>query len=124
MALKLADFGLAIELPDDGSLLTSICGTPTYVAPEVLREQGYDHRVDIWATGVIIYVMLCGFPPFQRFLFWLFLIVHFFSTEGSQEDLFRQILQGTFTFPSPSWSNVSEIIFFKENLWNSDFVVC
>lgn len=65
--MKLADFGLAVELPKNGTPLTSICGTPTYVAPEVLREEGYDHLVDIWALGVIIYVMLCGFPPFQRF---------------------------------------------------------
>lgn len=94
LGLKLADFGLATELPEDGSMLTTICGTPTYVAAEVLRESGYDHRVDIWSTGIIVYVMLCGFPPFQ-------------SIEGSQEDLFRQILRGTFSFPSPAWDNIS-----------------
>ncbi|KAK6013274.1 kinase domain protein, partial [Ostertagia ostertagi] len=66
--LKLADFGLATELPEDGGKLTVICGTPTYVASEVILETGYDEKVDIWATGVILYVMLCGFPPFQRTL--------------------------------------------------------
>ncbi|PIO53187.1 hypothetical protein TELCIR_25488, partial [Teladorsagia circumcincta] len=48
--LKLADFGLATELPEDGGKLTVICGTPTYVASEVILETGYDEKVDIWAT--------------------------------------------------------------------------
>uniref|UniRef100_A0A1I7X249 non-specific serine/threonine protein kinase n=1 Tax=Heterorhabditis bacteriophora TaxID=37862 RepID=A0A1I7X249_HETBA len=73
LQLKVADFGLATELPDGGQRLTVICGTPTYVAAEVLTEMGYDEKVDIWATGVILYVMLCGFPPFQRlrYLYWI-----------------------------------------------------
>nr|CDJ80564.1 Doublecortin and Serine threonine protein kinase-related domain containing protein [Haemonchus contortus] len=92
--LKLADFGLATELPEDGGKLTTICGTPTYVASEVILETGYDEKVDIWATGVILYVMLCGFPPFQ-------------SSDGSQDDLFAQIMRGRVSFPSPSWDKIS-----------------
>ncbi|VDM62361.1 unnamed protein product [Angiostrongylus costaricensis] len=92
--LKLADFGLATELPEDGGKLTVICGTPTYVASEVILETGYDEKVDVWATGVILYVMLCGFPPFQ-------------SSDGSQDDLFAQIMRGRVTFPSPAWDEIS-----------------
>ncbi|WKY02414.1 hypothetical protein Q1695_016012 [Nippostrongylus brasiliensis] len=92
--LKLADFGLATELPEDGGKLTVICGTPTYVASEVIQETGYDEKVDVWATGVILYVMLCGFPPFQ-------------SSDGSQTDLFSQIIRGRVSFPSPSWDKIS-----------------
>ncbi|KHJ83919.1 kinase domain protein, partial [Oesophagostomum dentatum] len=92
--LKLADFGLATELPEDGGKLSTICGTPTYVASEVILESGYDEKVDIWATGVILYVMLCGFPPFQ-------------SSDGTQDDLFAQIMRGRVTFPSPSWDKIS-----------------
>uniref|UniRef100_A0A0K0G3F0 non-specific serine/threonine protein kinase n=1 Tax=Strongyloides venezuelensis TaxID=75913 RepID=A0A0K0G3F0_STRVS len=91
--LKLADFGLACELNDDETLL-DICGTPTYVAPEILAELGYREKVDCWSTGVILYILLCGFPPFQ-------------SQNNDQEQLFEQILQGSFTFPSPMWNKIS-----------------
>ncbi|GMS87286.1 hypothetical protein PENTCL1PPCAC_9461 [Pristionchus entomophagus] len=95
LQLKLADFGLACDLPDSTEpSLTTICGTPTYVAAEVLAEWGYDEKVDVWATGVILYVMLVGFPPFQ-------------SINGDQDDLFAQILQGAVCFPSPAWDTVS-----------------
>ncbi|KJH50989.1 kinase domain protein [Dictyocaulus viviparus] len=92
--LKLADFGLATNLPQDGGKLTVICGTPTYVASEVILETGYDEKVDVWATGVILYVILCGFPPFQ-------------SSDGSQDDLFAQIMRGRVSFPSSSWDKIS-----------------
>ncbi|KAL4001963.1 Protein kinase domain family protein [Acanthocheilonema viteae] len=93
LRLKLADFGLAVEMNNDEPLRV-ICGTPTYVAPEVLAELGYDHKVDLWATGVILYVLLCGFPPFQ-------------SATGSQEQLFEQILSGRFSFPPLIWDKIS-----------------
>uniref|UniRef100_A0A0N5AYC9 non-specific serine/threonine protein kinase n=1 Tax=Syphacia muris TaxID=451379 RepID=A0A0N5AYC9_9BILA len=92
LQLKLADFGLAVEMTDQPLMV--ICGTPTYVAPEVLSEFGYDNKVDLWAAGVILYVLLCGFPPFQ-------------STDGNQEQLFEQIIRGQFSFPSPVWKNIS-----------------
>ncbi|VDD91458.1 unnamed protein product [Enterobius vermicularis] len=92
LQLKLADFGLAVEMT--GQPLMVICGTPTYVAPEVLSEFGYDHKVDLWAAGVILYVLLCGFPPFQ-------------SVDGNQEQLFEQIIRGQFSFPAPIWNNIS-----------------
>ena len=46
--------------------LLTVCGTPTYVAPEILAENGYGLEVDNWAAGVICYIPLCGFPPFRN----------------------------------------------------------
>ncbi|XP_062199332.1 CBL-interacting protein kinase 16-like [Phragmites australis] len=67
--LKVTDFGLAAlpeQLRHDGLLHTQ-CGTPAYVAPEVLRKRGYDGaRADVWSCGVVLYVLLCGFLPFQH----------------------------------------------------------
>lgn len=71
-----------------------MCGTPTYVAPEILAELGYNVKVDVWSAGIIIYVLLCGFPPFM-------------CMEDSQDQLFEQILRGRFAFPSPIWDNIS-----------------
>lgn len=91
-SLKLGDFGLATIV--DGPLYT-VCGTPTYVAPEIIAETGYGLKVDIWAAGVITYILLCGFPPFR-------------SENNLQEDLFDQILIGKLEFPSPYWDNITD----------------
>uniref|UniRef100_A0A8C6WLT8 non-specific serine/threonine protein kinase n=1 Tax=Neogobius melanostomus TaxID=47308 RepID=A0A8C6WLT8_9GOBI len=60
--LKLGDFGLAMVVTEP---VYTICGTPTYVAPEILLETGYGVPVDVWALGVLLYIVLCGFPPFR-----------------------------------------------------------
>ncbi|XP_051972318.1 serine/threonine-protein kinase DCLK1-like isoform X5 [Xyrauchen texanus] len=91
-SLKLGDFGLATVV--DGPLYT-VCGTPTYVAPEIIAETGYGLKVDIWAAGVITYILLCGFPPFR-------------GSAEDQEALFDQILLGQLEFHLPYWDNVSD----------------
>ncbi|XP_066299706.1 serine/threonine-protein kinase DCLK3-like isoform X1 [Branchiostoma lanceolatum] len=90
--LKLADFGLAMEVIEP---IFTVCGTPTYVAPEILGEEGYGLEVDMWATGVITYILLCGFPPFR-------------SLERDQEELFQIIQTGEYEFLSPYWDNISD----------------
>ncbi|ELT89101.1 hypothetical protein CAPTEDRAFT_228781 [Capitella teleta] len=92
LSLKLGDFGLATVVHEP---LYTVCGTPTYISPEVLTENGYGLKVDVWATGVITYILLCGFPPFV-------------SVENNHDELFDKIMSGKFTFPSPFWDDVSE----------------
>jgi len=90
--IKLADFGLANMLKKDEALATA-CGTPGYVAPEVIAAQGYGPEVDIWSLGVIMYILLCGFPPF-------------YSENNPQ--LFRMIQRCQYTFTRPYWDQVSD----------------
>ncbi|XP_019621245.1 PREDICTED: serine/threonine-protein kinase DCLK1-like isoform X1 [Branchiostoma belcheri] len=91
-SLKLGDFGLATVVKEP---LFTVCGTPTYVSPEIIAEIGYGLKVDVWAAGVITYILLCGFPPFR-------------SDTNDQEELFDQILSGDVSFPSPFWDGISE----------------
>ncbi|XP_037731648.1 serine/threonine-protein kinase GE16371-like [Drosophila subpulchrella] len=92
LELKLADFGLACEVND---LLFAVCGTPTYVAPEILLEVGYGLKIDVWAAGIILYILLCGFPPFV-------------APDNQQEPLFDAIISGIYEFPDPYWSDVGD----------------
>ena len=64
--IKLADFGLSTYASPGSSTLKTACGTPGYVAPEVLKNKGYGLEVDMWSVGVITYILLCGFPPFYE----------------------------------------------------------
>ena len=66
MELKLADFGLATKLEFEGDRKRTICGTPNYIAPEILNgKEGHSYEVDIWSIGVILYTLLIGKPPFE-----------------------------------------------------------
>ncbi|XP_064863954.1 calcium/calmodulin-dependent protein kinase type II delta chain-like isoform X2 [Oncorhynchus nerka] len=91
-AVKLADFGLAIEVQGDQQAWFGFAGTPGYLSPEVLRKDAYGKPVDIWACGVILYILLVGYPPF-----W----------DEDQHKLYQQIKAGAYDFPSPEWDTVT-----------------
>ena len=65
MEIKVGDFGLATKLEYEGEKKKTICGTPNYIAPEILEGKGHGYEVDIWSVGVIIYTQLIGKPPFE-----------------------------------------------------------
>jgi len=65
MEIKLGDFGLATKVDYDGERKRTLCGTPNYIAPEVLTKKGHSYEVDIWSIGCIMYTLLVGKPPFE-----------------------------------------------------------
>uniref|UniRef100_A0A5F9CGM6 calcium/calmodulin-dependent protein kinase n=1 Tax=Oryctolagus cuniculus TaxID=9986 RepID=A0A5F9CGM6_RABIT len=91
-AVKLADFGLAIEVEGEQQAWFGFAGTPGYLSPEVLRKDPYGKPVDLWACGVILYILLVGYPPF-----W----------DEDQHRLYQQIKAGAYDFPSPEWDTVT-----------------
>ncbi|KAF8464560.1 kinase-like domain-containing protein [Kalaharituber pfeilii] len=100
LTVKLGDFGLAKIIGED-SFTTSLCGTPSYVAPEILeyhKNRKYSRAVDVWSLGVVLYICLCGFPPFSDELY----------SEEFPYNLAEQIKQGLFEFPSPYWDPISD----------------
>ncbi|KAK3089215.1 hypothetical protein FSP39_001802 [Pinctada imbricata] len=104
-AVKLADFGLAIEVQGDQQAWFGFAGTPGYLSPEVLRKDPYGKPVDIWACGVILYILLVGYPPF-----W----------DEDQHRLYAQIKAGAYDYPSPEWDTVTPE---AKNLINSMLTV-
>ncbi|XP_066147938.1 calcium/calmodulin-dependent protein kinase type II alpha chain isoform X3 [Euwallacea fornicatus] len=91
-AVKLADFGLAIEVSGEQQAWFGFAGTPGYLSPEVLKKEPYGKPVDIWACGVILYILLVGYPPF-----W----------DEDQHRLYAQIKAGAYDYPSPEWDTVT-----------------
>jgi len=89
--LKLADFGLAQMVKPD-EMMHHTCGTPGYIAPEILRGSAYGSAVDMWSLGVILYILICGFPPFY---------------DEDERALFRSIESGDYEFVSPYWDDTS-----------------
>lgn len=63
--VKVADFGLAVQLEDETKQTFGTAGSPDYIAPEILNKKFYNFKVDVWSTGVILYILLCGYPPFE-----------------------------------------------------------
>jgi len=90
--VKIADFGFAKRCPKPKSLTTQ-CGTPGYVAPEILEGTPYDTQSDMWSLGVIAYILLGGYPPF---------------IEQNQKELFRKIRKGDYEFHDEYWGQVSK----------------
>jgi len=86
------DFGLSKSVANEGDLMKTACGTPAFVAPEILRQERYTSQVDMWSLGVILYTMLCGYPPF---------------IEKNLPALYKTIKRGTVKFDKPYWDNVS-----------------
>ncbi|KAG0641111.1 kinase-like domain-containing protein [Tuber brumale] len=100
LTVKLADFGLAKIIGED-SFTTSLCGTPSYVAPEILepsRNRKYTRAVDMWSLGVVLYICLCGFPPFSDELY----------TPNNPYNLSQQIREAKYDFPSPYWDDIAD----------------
>lgn len=98
--VKLADFGLA-KIIGEESFTTTLCGTPSYVAPEILEDtkhRRYTRAVDIWSLGVVLYICLCGFPPFSDELY----------SKDNPYTLTQQIKMGRFDYPSPYWDSVGD----------------
>lgn len=104
-AVKLADFGLAIEVQGDQQAWFGFAGTPGYLSPEVLKKEPYGKPVDIWACGVILYILLVGYPPF-----W----------DEDQHRLYAQIKAGAYDYPSLEWDTVTPE---AKNLINSMLTV-
>jgi len=90
--IKLSDFGLS-KIYDNEFLLKTACGTPGYIAPEILSAVGYGPAVDLWSAGVILYILLCGYPPFYN---------------DNDAVLFECILNAKYSFHSPYWDQISE----------------
>jgi len=89
--IKIADFGFSKNFGEE-KLMTS-CGSPGYVAPEVLTCESYDKSVDLWSVGVIIYILLCGYPPFYA---------------DNAPALFKKIMDVKYDFDDPSWDEISD----------------
>jgi len=90
--VKLADFGLSKVLGQEVMMQTA-CGTPGYVAPEILKSEAYGPAVDVWSIGVILYILLCGFPPLY---------------DETAAGLYDQIKKGKYDFPDPYWTDISD----------------
>ncbi|KAK1152236.1 calcium/calmodulin-dependent protein kinase type 1D-like isoform X1 [Acipenser oxyrinchus oxyrinchus] len=89
--IMISDFGLS-KMEDKG-IMSTACGTPGYVAPEVLAQKPYSKAVDCWSIGVITYILLCGYPPFY---------------EDTESRLFSKIMEARYEFDSPFWDDISE----------------
>ncbi|XP_048104764.1 ribosomal protein S6 kinase alpha-1 isoform X1 [Alosa alosa] len=95
-SLRICDFGFAKQLRADNGLLMTPCYTANFVAPEVLKRQGYDEGCDVWSLGVLLYTMIAGFTPFAN------------GPEDSPEDILNRIGNGSFTLTGGNWDHVSE----------------
>jgi len=92
LEIAIADFGLS-KIVGQQMMMQTACGTPSYVAPEVLNASGYGKEVDMWSIGVITYILLCGFPPFYG---------------DTVPEIFEQIMEANFDYPEEYWGNVSK----------------
>jgi len=90
--IKIGDFGFARYI-GEGSIKNEECGTVAYIAPEIVKSVSYGKAVDMWSLGVILYIMLCGFPPFY---------------DDDSDEILELVKLGKYNFPDPYWSKVSK----------------
>jgi len=91
LEVAIADFGLS-KIIGQQMMMQTACGTPSYVAPEVLNASGYGKEVDMWSIGVITYILLCGFPPFYG---------------DTVPEIFEQIMSASFDYPEEYWGHIT-----------------
>lgn len=102
--LKLIDFGSS-QFCTPGEIMTSKVGTPYYIPPEVLRKH-YNYKCDLWSAGVLMFILLCGYPPFGG---------------NTDQEILKKVSIGRFSFPSPEWDEISfEAKDLIEKLLNTD----
>jgi len=92
LEVAIADFGLS-KIVGQQMMMQTACGTPSYVAPEVLNASGYGKEVDMWSIGVITYILLCGFPPFYG---------------DTVPEIFEQIMEANFDYPEEYWGSITK----------------
>ncbi|KAL3984781.1 Protein kinase domain family protein [Acanthocheilonema viteae] len=95
MEIKVGDFGLATVVEVDGQRKKTLCGTPNYIAPEMLDKKGHSYEVDIWAIGCILYTLLVGKPPFET---------------SSLKDTYNRIKNNNYSIPSRISSEAEQLI--------------
>ncbi|XBW35081.1 hypothetical protein QEN19_000643 [Hanseniaspora menglaensis] len=99
ITVKLADFGLAKFIGGSGNtnnkMTTTMCGSPGYVSPEILENKEYSEKTDMWSLGVLLYIVLCGFPPF--------------SDQLGPPSMKQQIIEAKYAFYSPYWDEIPDI---------------
>ena len=103
--LKLADFGISRVVQHEGDEMSTVVGTPTYLAPEVLVGQKYTHMCDIYSLGTIFYILLCGYPPFD---------------DSDNPNFYDDVVSGNLKFPEAEWSNISSEGFLSSERLDSE----
>ena len=90
--IKVSDFGISKLLQEENEEMFSVVGTTNYQAPEILAGNSYGPKCDTYSLGTILYILLCGYPPFD---------------DEETPDFFKRVISGELTFPSPDWDPVS-----------------
>ncbi|XP_055289527.1 ribosomal protein S6 kinase alpha-2 isoform X2 [Moschus berezovskii] len=95
-SIRICDFGFAKQLRAENGLLMTPCYTANFVAPEVLKRQGYDAACDIWSLGILLYTMLAGFTPFAN------------GPDDTPEDILARIGSGKYALSGGNWDSISD----------------